>query len=128
MMFSEKKGEWRPDAIEETKKGHLPGDLPYGGPAPKSVNPSLGCSEHKLSGLKRTDLVERGCKGRDIFLGWSGMLLFHLIRSYGVWSSNCLVKFPSHPLPPDPRSGSVSHFCPHSAAHLFLLPFHYWEN
>ena len=69
MMFSEKKGEWRPDAIEEAKKGHLPGDLPQKGPAPKSVNPSLGWREHKLSGLKRTDLVERSCKGKDIFLG-----------------------------------------------------------
>lgn len=50
------------------------------------------------------------------------MLLFHLIRSYGVWSSNCLVKFPSHPLPPDPRSSSISHFCPLFPCSLIPAP------
>lgn len=92
------------------------------GPAPKSVNPSLGCREHKLSGLKRTDLVECGCKGKDVFLGWDGMLLFHLIRSYTVWSSNCLVKFPCHPLPPDPKISSISHLCPPFPCSLIPAP------
>lgn len=100
------------------------------GTCPKSVNPPLGVGSSELPGLKRTDLVECGWEGKGVFLDGLGGSFFTSSHHIEFVELKLLCKGspPTPPRPGDPRSSSLSHFCHHSPAHLFLPPFHGWEN